>query len=296
MEDLYLLGGFFLFMMALVAGVGYWYLRRLPAEESSTAVLLTDTLHAVGSTVPLPVKQERAQRIEKMLVAAGYRSLDAISIFNGIKMASMALLGVLLPLLSVAYGQSGLPLVLSAIAGVGLGYLLPERILQRRVQRRAMWLKHSLPMALELMVLSLEAGQSLDAAMIESAYSLRQSHPEIAEEFLLVQKELRANSSRQDALRNMMQRNLEPEIKRFAQVLLDADRFGTSLGQALRNQLKYLRTHLRQEAQESARKVGVKLVFPVFFLLFPAVLVVALGPALLMLKDQLANQLDGILK
>jgi tight adherence protein C len=102
--------------------------------------------------------------------------------------------------------------------------------------------------------------------------------------------------SRQDQLRQLISQNKEPEIRRFAQVLLDSDRFGTSLATALRNQTRYLRTNLRQQAQEQARKVSVKLVFPVFFLIFPAVLLVTLGPAVLQLMDSLQNGFGDVVR
>ena len=101
--------------------------------------------------------------------------------------------------------------------------------------------------------------------------------------------EMRANTSRVDALRNFVARTREPEIKKFTGLLIDTDRFGTSLGPALRVHARYLRTRFRQGAQEKARKVGVKLIFPVFFLIFPSVILVTLGPAVLLIFSQMKN-------
>ena len=180
---------------------------------------------------------------------------------------------------------------MAIMAGAGIGHLLPDRILRSTHTRRDRYIRGSLPIALELMILGLEAGQSLDSVISETARELDESHPELAEEFNLVLMEMLASRSRQEALRGLIERNTEPEIKRIAQVLIDGDRFGTGLATALRNQLRFLRTRMRQSAQEQARKVSVKLVFPIFFLIFPAILLVTLGPALIMVFSALSKML-----
>ena len=185
---------------------------------------------------------------------------------------------------------------MALLAGGGLGYLLTDRVLVSLGNRRAERLKRSLPLALELLVLALESGQSLDGAMLDTARELESSHPDLARELASVPPGILSTRSRQDQLRQLLNQNKEPEIRRFAQVLLDSDRFGTSLAAALRNQTRYLRTSLRQQAQEQARKVSVKLVFPVFFLIFPAVLLVTLGPAVLQLMDSLQSGFGNVIR
>jgi len=138
------------------------------------------------------------------------------------------------------------------------------------------------------MVLGLEAGQSLDAALNETSHQLREPFPELTFDLNLVQLEILASKSRAEAYRNLANRNEEIEIRRLAQVLIDGDRFDTSLAPALRAHSHYLKLRLRQKAREAARKAVVKLVFPLFFLIFPAVLLVTLGPAVLQLVTQLA--------
>ena len=139
------------------------------------------------------------------------------------------------------------------------------------------------------MVLAVESGQSLDAAMVDTSRGLRLTHPDLASEFTQLQLELRADASRIEALRNFAARSRDAEIKRFASLLIETDRFGSSLGPALRTHAKYLRTRLRQKAQESARKVSVKLIFPIFFLIFPSVILVTLGPAVILIMGQLKS-------
>jgi tight adherence protein C len=134
-------------------------------------------------------------------------------------------------------------------------------------------------------VLSVEAGQSLDVALAETSRELRLVHPELASEFGQVQLEMRAGRGRAEVLAELGRRTGSAELKKLAVVLIDSDRFGTSLAPALRTHAKYLRTRRRQMAQEAARKLGVKLIFPVFFLIMPAVFVVTLGPPVLAFLD-----------
>ena len=137
------------------------------------------------------------------------------------------------------------------------------------------------------MVLAVEAGQGLDAAILDTSRGLRITYPDLAAEFTQLQLELRANTTRADALRNFVDRSRDMELRKFANLLIDTDRFGTSLGPALKTHARYLRIRFRQIAQEKARKVGVKLIFPVFFLIFPSVILVTLGPAVILIFTQM---------
>ena len=166
-----------------------------------------------------------------------------------------------------------------AVCGAGMGFLLPEIILKRLIRSRTARMRRAIPFALDLLTLTVEAGQSLNQAMVETSAELRDAHPDLSEELAQVNLGMRAGKSRVDALQQLGRG--DPELKKLASLLIDSDRFGTSLGPALRTHAKYLRTRLRQQAQESARKVSVKLIFPVFFLIFPSVLLVTLGPAVL---------------
>jgi tight adherence protein C len=178
------------------------------------------------------------------------------------------------------------------ICGAGFGYLSPDIVLGRIARKRVNQLRHGLPAALDLLVLAVEAGQGLDAAILDTSRGLRVSHPALASEFTQLQLELKANTSRSDALRNFASRSRDAEMRKFANLLIDTDRFGTSLGPALKTHARYLRIRFRQIAQERARKVGVKLIFPVFFLIFPSVILVTLGPAVLMLMTQMKSLLQ----
>jgi tight adherence protein C len=143
------------------------------------------------------------------------------------------------------------------------------------------------------MVLSLESGQSLDTALVEAGRELRHVYPDLSAEFQQAWFELKAGRSRSDVLAAMGVRTESLEMRKLAAVMIDSDRFGTSLAPALRTHAKYLRIRRRQSAQEEARKLTTKMIFPIFFLIMPAVFVVTLGPALLQFSEAIRGGAFG---
>lgn len=295
-----LLIGLFLFVAAAVTLAGYVFvIRTSRANETESGgslaidhpglppaqAALADVFRQLGDAMPAGNKSE----LRSQLMMAGYRWPTAVSIFLGIKAASALLLMVILGWVSMA-GRSDSPVaVIAGICGLGLGFLVPDRVLGKLAQHRRNQLRRGLPAALDLMVLSMEAGQGLDAAILDTSRGLRLTHSALASEFTQLQLELKATPTRTDALRNFSQRCKDTELKKFANLLIDTDRFGTSLGPALKTHARYLRIRFRQTAQERARKAGVKLIFPVFFLIFPSVILVTLGPAVILLMKQMKN-------
>lgn len=296
----WLLITFFLFTVSAIGVCGYVFVLRpsrtegaaeipaplardsrdLPAAQAAVA----DMFRMMGEALP-GSNQNRA--IQRDLTAAGYRWPSALSIFNGIKIASalaLCVTGIWLAL--TAQADSSIAF-LPAVCGLGFGYMLPDRVLQSMARRRTARLRRGLPSALDLMVLAVEAGQGLDAAILDTSRGLRIAYPDLSAEFTQLQLELRANASRVEALRNFADRTRDMEIRKFVNLLIDTDRFGTSLGPALKTHARYLRIRFRQFAQERARKVGVKLIFPVFFLIFPSVILVTLGPAVILIFKQM---------
>jgi tight adherence protein C len=151
----------------------------------------------------------------------------------------------------------------------------------------------SLPDALDLMVVCAEAGLGLDQAMRVVSRELALTHKEISEEFGLVSLEMRAGTRRADALVNLGKRTGEAEIKKLVSLLVQSDRFGTSMAEALRTHSEFMRVRRRQEAEERANKIGVKIIFPIFFLILPSIILVAIGPALIQLHKNLLPMLHG---
>ncbi|MBZ5635499.1 MAG: type II secretion system F family protein [Acidobacteriia bacterium] len=299
-----LLIAFFLFTLAAVSAAGYAFVlkpSRPEGESGSVPVPLAlghpelpaaqaaamDVFRMMGEA--LPAWAARTSELRRELAAAGYRWPSAVSVLLGIKCASALMLAAAGAWAAVTFGEQASSAFLPAVCGLGFGYMFPDRVLSRLARRRSALLRRGLPAALDLMVLSVEAGQSLDLAILDTSHGLRISYPDLAAEFTQLHLELKANTSREDALRNFSRRTRDSEIQKFAALMIDTDRFGTSLGPALRVHARYLRTRFRQGAQEKARKVGVKLIFPVFFLIFPSVILVTLGPAALLIFTQMKS-------
>lgn len=300
-----LLVALFLFIVAAVTAAGYVFVLRPSQTNAAGAQLpaalalgqrdmpparaaVIDTFRLIGEAMP---GSGNNTELRSQLVAAGYRWSSAVPIFLGIKAASALLLGVAAAWGAMAGRSDTGAAALALLCGGGFGYLIPDRILDRLVRRRVEQMRRGLPAALDLMVLAIEAGQGLDAAILETSRGLRVSHAALASEFTQLQLELKANTTRTEALRNFAARSRDIEMRKFANLLIDTDRFGTSLGPALKTHARYLRIRFRQIAQERARKVGVKLIFPVFFLIFPSVILVTLGPAVLLFMTQMKSLL-----
>jgi tight adherence protein C len=293
--------GFFAFVLSAVAVAGYVYQRlteprgveglgeptgnRLANSPSAVANLF----QSIGENFPAAKNEDNPYRMR--LTSAGYRWPSALPIFYGIKCGSALFLAGLLGIATLVYRGDPSLTPLPMICGLGIGFLLPDRVLSSRVRARARRLRSAIPPALDLMVLAMEAGQSLDHALADASRGLKRNYPDFSAELAQLYMELRTGGSRADSFRVLAARNNEPELRKLSNLMIDSDRYGVGIGPALRAHAKYLRTRFRQKAQEKARKVGVKLIFPVFFLIFPSVLLVTLGPACIMMYQQLNSLL-----
>jgi tight adherence protein C len=298
MTELWLGAGFFAFVLTAVALAGYCYQRLverrdvenspqlLAGERQTTSrTAFANLFQSIGETFPAVKDEQNPYRVR--LTAAGYRWPTALAIFYGIKCGSALFFAGLLGILALLYQHDSSTVPLPMICGLGIGFLLPDRVLSSRVQARAQRLRSAIPAALDLMVLAMEAGQALDQSVADASRGLKRTYPDLSGEFAQLYMELRTGGTRVSSFRALAGRNKEPELRKLANLLIDSDRFGVSIGPALRSHAKYLRTRFRQQAQEKARKVSVKLIFPVFFLIFPSVLLVTLGPACMMMLQQL---------
>ena len=243
-------------------------------------------LQQVGETAA-PIDPTSMSLGRRMLVAAGYRSEWAPAAFMGFRVLLAGLLLLIALVLRASVSSSPILGIVFLIAAALLGFFGPSFWLEHRVSSRQESLRFALPDALDLLVVGVEAGLGLDQAMSTVARELADAHPDLAEELNLVHLEMRAGTSRAQALKNLSRRTGERSIRQLVGIMVQSDRFGTSMAEALRTHADFLRIRRRQEAEERANKVGVKLVFPIFFFILPSMLVVAAGSGVLQLVKHL---------
>jgi tight adherence protein C len=280
----------FMFASLLVAAAA-WYLmpnaaatmeRRLgevtgtamggPDESDYGQQAIVDTLKRLGNMSPKSAKE--MGKLQQRLVVAGFRSSEAIVVFFGLRV------GVAL----AAFALFATPIIvrpniLIALPVCLVGYVLPSMVLARLAKRRQHRIRLGLPDALDLLVVSVEAGLGLDQAILRVGQELAFAHPDLCGELRLINLEMRAGKGRAEALRNLAERTGVDDIQSLVAMLVQTDKFGTSVSQSLRVHSDTVRTKRRQRAEEAAAKTGVKLVFPLVFCIFPAVWVVTIGPA-----------------
>jgi tight adherence protein C len=246
--------------------------RRAAIKVPTPKTSFTDVMTKLGSFAP----QSPAEmgKLKRRLVCAGYRQTYAVSVFIGIRVGvgAVCFLIAVTPLV----GRPSLPLALSVAA---LGYVLPGMVLARLAKRRQHRIRLQLPDALDLLVVSVEAGLGLDQALQRVGDEIAFAHPDLSEELRLINLELRAGTAREDALKNLADRTEVDDLASLVAMLIQTDKFGTSVAQALRVHSDTLRTKRRQRAEEAAAKTGVKMVFPLVCCIFPAIWVVTIGPA-----------------
>jgi tight adherence protein C len=245
---------------------------KRPDEERAYGRAVLEALKRVGNVAPRSAKE--MGKLQKRLVAAGYRNHEALVVFFGIRIGCAFL--VFAVLMSSIVMR---PNLFVALAGCAFGYLLPSMALGRMAKRRQHRIRLGLPDALDLLVVSVEAGLGLDQAIQRVGEELDFAHPDLSEELRLINLELRAGKARIDALHNLATRTGVDDIESLVAMLVQTDKFGTSVAQSLRVHSDTVRTKRRQRAEEAAAKTGVKMVFPLVFCIFPAIFVVTIGPA-----------------
>lgn len=246
--------------------------QRVP--EPSLA--FREILMKIGNVVP--ANPMDVGILQKRLLAAGIRSQRALKVLYGIK----GILAVFFTILSagLVFGfqlQSEMS-VFQIGAAAFLGWAGPNMVLNRMATRRQRAIKKALPNMLDMLVICVESGLGLDQALMQVSKELHTAHPEISDELAIMNLEMRAGKRRAESLHNFGERTDVDEVKKLVSVLIQADRFGTSISQTLRNFSDFMRVQIRQEIEEKAAKIGVKLVFPIFFFILPSLFVVTVGP------------------
>jgi tight adherence protein C len=279
---------FFAFSIALFAfGAAIWApetplgarLRGLmappkPAQQAGFGERLERILEPVNKA--FPKSPDELSELRLLLVQAGYREVRHLYIFRAMRLLIAALLLGAAIIFGAARGSLLLILVLPA-----LGYMLPQFVLKRRITHRQERIRLALPDALDLAIICVEAGLSLDQALHRVGLELRTAHPDFSDELTLLTLEIRAGKPRAEALRNLAKRTGVDDVRSFVTVLIQTDRFGTSIATALRVHSDALRTERRQRAEERAAKTSIKMIPVLVFFIFPVMFFVILGPIII---------------
>ena len=297
-----------LLVFAAVTTLAYALSARLEAERNPISLRLRQlrALHSSEAGVPygerppfllrliallggfLPASEGR-DALRTGLIRAGYRRGDSVLVFLGSKL----LLAVVLPIVGLWAGfASGRPLgniFLLTVALAVLGFYLPTILVAIRQAQRRDEILYTLPDSLDLMVVCVEAGLGMGAALQRVAIEMRLASPQLSEELSLVNREMQTGISRTDALRNLAQRTGVDDVYSLVAMLIQTDRLGSSVAQALRAHAESMRTRRRQRAEQLARQASIKLAFPLVLLIFPALLVVLLGPSGIQLMNALST-------
>jgi tight adherence protein C len=257
----------------------------LPQRQNRPSFLTPSLAAKLEKKLELKTSGANVKELQEKLIQAGIRHEQAIPLFQGIRLGLLLVLPVLVFIFLWRHSFGG-GLWLGIPMGLCLlSIILPNLILDRLVKARQKKIREALPDALDLLVVCVEAGQGLNAAIKRVADDLRASSPVISREFLLVNLEIMAGLEREQALKNLGKRTGVEELISLCNVLIQSDRYGTSIAQALKIQSEYMRTTRRQKLEELAAKTPVKLVFPLLIFIFPAIMVVLLGPAFIRVSE-----------
>jgi tight adherence protein C len=261
-----------------------------PPVKDRLMIRVSTALGPVASYV-LPQKEEERENMKERLVRAGFRSPQAIQIFYAVK----SLLTVALPML-VLLGSRWLPELdtrsglMYAVVASGIGLLAPNFVLHKLIDRRTKNLRNGFPDALDLLVVCVESGLGLAAAIQRVADELDFSHPDLAFELSTVNAEIRAGRPREQALRNLADRTGLPDIKGLVGLLVQTMRFGTGVSDALRVYSEEFRDKRMQRAEEQAAKMATMLIFPLVLCMFPVFFIVAIGPAVIRIMEWMVDK------
>jgi len=262
------------------------------AVPTHPSLAFHDLIKRLGTLVPQSPKDVTV--MQRRLIRAGIRNENALKILYGAK----AVCGVGLPLLAALVvtnsnfetgNKFGTILIACAV-----GFFGPNEYVRRLASRRQHQIARGLPNALDLLVVCVESGLGLDQAILQVSKELEHAHPEVSEEFGLVNLELKAGKRRVEALRNLGERTGVDDLKKLVAVLIQADRFGTGVAQSLRAHADFMRVQARQVAEEKAAKLGVKLIFPIFFCILPSLFVITVGPVVMKIMRELVPMMNSI--
>ena len=274
--------------MERVAG-GIDPLDHVPTHPS---LAIHDLIKRLGNFIPQSPKDVTV--MQRRLIRAGIRNENALKILYGAKAVCGITLPLLVALLVSTSSAETSNKIFGVLAAAAVGFFGPNEYVRRMASKRQKQIARGLANALDLLVVCVESGLGLDQAILQVSKELEHAHPEISEEFGFVNLELKAGKRRVDALRNLAERTGVDDLKKLVAVLIQADRFGTGVAQSLRAHSDFMRVQARQVAEEKAAKLGVKLIFPIFFCILPSLFVVTVGPVAVKIMRELVPMMNSI--
>src|ERR1041384_455659 len=277
----------------------YWFFAR-PASTMNARLERIDPSLALVENNPLtvmtgrvaeplnriiPISAVEALKLQRQMLQAGYRSPDAATAFRAIQITLLVALPCFVVTVCFLLNRSVVESGVFSMIGAALGFYLPRYFIRKKTAARQQRITWGLADAMDLMVVAVEAGLGLNAALNRVAEELKNLHPDMHGEMELVNLEIRVGRSREEALRNLAERTGVEDIRSFVALLIQADRYGSAIAKAVRIFAESLRTKRRQRAEQISQKAALKLLFPLTCFLFPVIILVVLGPALLNLYD-----------
>ena len=240
------------------------------------SLVFHDLVQRLGNVLPASPKD--VSIMQRRLIRSGMRGPNALKIFYGSKVLFGVVVPVAMSLLVAGSAADASNKFVAVLVAVAAGFFGPNQYVSMMGKRRQKQIQRGLANSLDLLVVCVESGLGLDQAILQVSKELEHAHPEICEEFMLVNLELKAGKRRVEALRNLAERSTVDDLKKLVAVLIQADRFGTGIAQSLRAHADFMRVQARQIAEEKAAKLGVKLIFPIFFCILPTLFIVTVGP------------------
>lgn len=277
----------------------YWFVARpasvvtarLESMDPSLTLIENNPVTTMAERVaePLnrivPLSALEAAKLQKQLLQAGYTSHDAAMAYRAIQVTLMVAFPVLTASACFLLGRAPSTFIIWIGIGAGIGFYLPRYVLRKKISGRQQRIRWALADAMDLMVIAVEAGLGLNAALNRVGEELGSTHPDLHRELELVNLEIRVGRSREDALRNLAERTGVDDVRSFVALLIQADRYGSSIAKAVRVFADSLRTQRRQRAEQASQKAALKLLFPLTAFLFPVIILIILAPAALNLID-----------
>jgi tight adherence protein C len=273
-------------------------LKRIKELHNAKAMEAIDTLQEEDSSLKDTIKEkaekiiagishisktdkEKTSKVRENLIQAGYHREDIVKTFIGLKIISTILLILIFIYLGLLLNRElRIVLILSSLFGL-VGYNLPDLVLGFKIKKRQGIIANGLPDALDLLVITVEAGLGLNAAILKVSDDLEIRCAPLSREFARVNQDLRTGASREEALRKLSDRNQVEDLRIFVGAVILADRLGTSIADTLRAQADSLRTRIRQKAEQQAAKAGIKMLLPLVLFILPALIIILMGPGLI---------------